>query len=242
MSTSVDRVGSDARRRTLALLLIVAIAPSLGTLAALWWWPGSVGSVVYGVCKVLLYGVPAVIAWRTVSRARVVEGIRAGVRPPAIAWGVGSGLVIGVVILAAWYGYFQGRLDLAALKEVVEANGLADPLRFWAVAIWFSFGNALLEEFVFRWFVDSRLQRLGLPVGLAIPISALIFTAHHVLVLMAYFPLVETLFLSLGVFIGGVLWSWLLRRHDSLVPGWISHMLVDLAVFLVGASMLFGAG
>jgi membrane protease YdiL (CAAX protease family) len=47
--------------------------------------------------------------------------------------------------------------------------------------------------------------------------------------------------LSLGVFVGGLLWSWLLRRHGSLVPGYLSHILVDLAIFVVGASMLFGS-
>jgi membrane protease YdiL (CAAX protease family) len=43
---------------------------------------------------------------------------------------------------------------------------------------------------------------------------------------------------SAGVFAGGLIWSWSLRRYDSLIPGWISHALVDLAVVIIGASML----
>ena len=153
---------------------------------------------------------------------------------------IGAGIASGAVILLGWGGVIRGQLDLEALREVVKANGLDQPARYWAMAIWLSVGNALLEEFVFRWFVDSRLRRLGLGVGVAIPLSALIFTAHHVLVLMAYFPAVETILFSLGVFVGGVLWSWLLRRYESLVPGYVSHMLVDLSIFIEGASMLFG--
>ena len=236
---AASELQSPRRRRTLGLLILVILAPSLGTLAALWWWPGAFGSAIYGFCKLVLYGVPAVVAWRTITRAQLVRGLQAGICPGAILWGIGSGLLIGAVILAGWFGFVRGQLDLTALREVVKANGLDQPVRYWAMAIWLSIGNALLEEFVFRWFVDSRLKQLGIWIGLAIPISALIFTAHHVLVLMAYFPPIETILFSLGVFVGGLLWSWLLRRHASLVPSYLSHILVDLAVFLVGASMLF---
>ena len=240
LSMPTSELPLPLRRRALGLLILVILAPSLGTLAALWWWPGSCGSAIYGLCKLVLYGVPTVVAWQTITRAQFVRGLRAGVRPAAILWGIGSGAVIGTVILVGWFGFVSGQLDLAALREVVKANGLDEPGRYWAMAIWLSVGNALLEEFVFRWFVDSRLKQLGLWIGLAIPFSALIFTAHHVLVLMAYFPAVPTILCSLGVFVGGLLWSWLLRRHESLMPGYLSHMLVDLAIFVVGASMLFG--
>ena len=43
---------------------------------------------------------------------------------------------------------------------------------------------------------------------------------------------------SMGVFIGGLIWSWTLRQWGSIVPGWISHAIVDLAIAIVGASML----
>ena len=218
---------------------MVALAPSLGTLAALWWWPGSLGGLVYGFGKLILYGVPAMVAWRTVSRGQIAQGLGAGFSRSSVVWGLGSGLVIGGLILALWFGFLRGKLNAAALQEVVEANGLADPLRYWLMAIWMSVGNAFLEEFAFRWFVDSRLQKLGLPVGLILPISALIFTAHHVLVLLAYFSVSETVIFSAGVFMGGLLWSWIRLREGSLVPGWISHLLVDVAVFVVGASLLF---
>ena len=40
------------------------------------------------------------------------------------------------------------------------------------------------------------------------------------------------------MFIGGLVWSWTLLRWNSLLPGWISHALVDVAVLVVGASIL----
>ena len=71
-----------------------------------------------------------------------------------------------------------------------------------------------------------------------LPISAAIFTLHHVFVLAAYFGTTLTVLGSLGVFIGGVIWSLLHLRTSSLIPGWISHALVDVAIVVVGATML----
>jgi hypothetical protein len=45
---------------------------------------------------------------------------------------------------------------------------------------------------------------------------------------------------STGVFIGGVIWAWLYSRYRSIWPGWISHVLADIAVFGVGWWLLFG--
>lgn len=228
------------RNSTLVLLCLVAVLPSLGTLAALWLWPGPVGGTLYAICKAGLYLIPAIVAWRTLDRKVIREGIVRGLKSSPLIFGIASGVLIGGVILLAWNWVYRDQLDLSQLETVVDENGLREPVRYVAMAIWFSVGNALLEEFVFRWFVDSRLSLLNVPGVIAIPLSGLIFTAHHILVLAAYFPVGPTVIFSLGVFIGGVIWSWALRRWRSLLPGWISHALVDAAVFLVGWEMLFG--
>ena len=230
---------ANARRtRTLVLLALVVAAPSTGALAALWLWPGPLGSGVYLAAKCVLYGIPAVIAWRTVTRQNLLDGLRRGLGRGALLFGLLSGLLISGVILGAWFWVLSGRVDVGALLAVVREAGMDDPIRYWLFAAWLCIGNSLLEEFVFRWFVDGRLSQLGLPRGLMLPISALIFTAHHVLVLAAYFSPGMVVLGSVGVFIGGLVWSWTLLRWNSLLPGWISHALVDVAVLVVGASIL----
>ena len=222
----------------LGTLLIVAIAPSIGSLAGLWIWPGPIGSMVYAVCKTLLYGVPAYVAWRTISRKDLLAGWRSGTRLGAILLGTLSGLVIGGGIIMFWFAGFRDTVDTNRLLVVMMESGLNQPTRFWLFAAWLTIGNSLLEEFVFRWFVDSRLKILGLPFIIAIPISALIFTIHHVIVLAAFFDPRMVLIGSVGVFIGGLIWSVTLRLSKSVIPGWISHALVDLAIALIGGSIL----
>lgn len=230
----------ESKRRTLLILVVVALAPSLGTIAALILWPGPIGGTIYAGCKVILYGVPAVVAWQTVRKNDVLTAWKRGVSRSGVLFGVGTGVLIGGIILGGWWGGLRDALDVGRLSDVVTDNGLNEPLPYLLAVLWLSIGNSLLEEFVFRWFVDTRLAALGIRGVWVFMISAAIFTAHHILVLGAYFDVVPTIVFSLGVFIGGVAWSWSRSRWKSIVPGWISHAIVDGAIFLVGWQMLFG--
>ena len=70
--------------------------------------------------------------------------------------------------------------------------------------------------------------------------SALAFTIHHVFALKAQFGWSVTLIASLGIFIGGGVWSWMYARYRSIWPGYVSHAIVDVAVFAIGWMLIFG--
>jgi len=174
------------------------------------------------------------------NRAAFSKGIHRGTRPASIAFGFLSGCVVSAFILGLWFSFAQDSLDVTPLVASMNESGMNNIGRFIAFGVWLSFGNSLLEEFVFRWFVDGRLRLLGLSKPWIIVISASIFTVHHVLVLLAFFAAGPALLFSCGVFVGGVLWSWTHMQWGSIVPGWISHALVDIAVLVVGFNILFG--
>ncbi|MEZ4820135.1 MAG: hypothetical protein R3A45_09675 [Bdellovibrionota bacterium] len=48
-----------------------------------------------------------------------------------------------------------------------------------------------------------------------------------------------TYLFSICVALGGVLWSWMYYRSDSLYGAWISHVFVDAALFSIGYIVLF---
>ena len=117
-------------------------------------------------------------------------------------------------------------------------NGMENPLKFWVFAAWLCVINSLLEEVVFRWYVDTRLKSIGISTAVLLPISASIFTAHHIIVLSAYFSWPLVVLGSVGVFCGGLIWSLLRLTFTTVLPGWISHALVDVSVVLIGWSIL----
>mgnify|MGYP002063984183 CR=1 FL=1 len=145
-----------------------------------------------------------------------------------------------LVIIAGWFVIGDHHLDAEALRSAVREMGLARPESYLAGAAAWTFANSLMEEFVYRWFVFTRCDRL-MPVSAAMIASAGVFTVHHVVALSTYLPWHLTALASFGVFTGGVLWTWLYSRYRSIWPGWISHVLADVAVFAVGWVVLFGS-
>jgi membrane protease YdiL (CAAX protease family) len=227
--------GPAERRRALAALALIAPVPSLGVAAAMIVIPGPVGQVIFLAAKVWLVVFPAV--WYL-----AVDRGEPSWSPPR-SGGLAVGLVTGVVaaaaigLAAAATGVF--RMDMTALATAVAEMGLADPRAYLVGALGWTFVNSLVEEYVYRWFVLDQSERL-LPRAAAILVSAAIFTAHHVVALSAYLPRHLTALGSLGVFAGGVLWAALYSRYRSIWPGWISHVLADIAIFAIGWQVLFG--
>ncbi|MGL5796089.1 MAG: CPBP family glutamic-type intramembrane protease [Waterburya sp.] len=44
---------------------------------------------------------------------------------------------------------------------------------------------------------------------------------------------------SLGVFLAGIIWAWCFSRYQSLVPSYLSHILADIAIAIIGWQLLF---
>ena len=53
------------------------------------------------------------------------------------------------------------------------------------------------------------------------------------------FPWWANLLASIGLFVGGAIFSWLYVRHRSIWVPWLAHALCDVAVFTAGAFLLF---
>ena len=80
------------------------------------------------------------------------------------------------------------------------------------------------------------------PVTASVALSSLAFMAHHVVVLWVYLPggwWTAVVPFSLCVAGGGAVWAWLYDRTGSLYAPWVSHLLVDAAIFLIGYDLCF---
>jgi membrane protease YdiL (CAAX protease family) len=162
---------------------------------------------------------------------------------PLSANGIGLGLVFGVVIAGAMLALFHFALKDAPffdeaegeMREKITDMDLGSPSMFIGVGVFYSLIHSLLEEYYWRWFVFGQLGRLTRLVP-AIVVSSLGFMAHHVVVIGTYFGFFSpvTWIFSLCVAVGGAFWAWLYHRSGSLLSPWISHLLVDAAIFIAG--------
>ena len=44
---------------------------------------------------------------------------------------------------------------------------------------------------------------------------------------------------SLGVFLGGVIWSWIYLVYRNLWAAYVSHVAADIVIFGIGYTLLF---
>ena len=81
-----------------------------------------------------------------------------------------------------------------------------------------------------------------MPVVAAAVVSSVAFMAHHVILLGFYFGWTTpwTYLFSVAVAIGGLVWAWLYQRSGSIVAAWLSHLVVDAGIFLVGYDVVRG--
>ena len=159
------------------------------------------------------------------------------------AWGLATGLLIGDAMLVLFYGGLAetGPFLLAAgrFQEKLAHMGVDSRLGLIAVSLFYILAHSLLEEYYWRWFVFGRLRRL-VPLGPAVAISSLGFMAHHVVLLKGYLPWSWAVVCSAGVAIGGALWAGMYQRSGSLWGPWLSHLLVDAAIFAIAYQLAFG--
>ncbi|MCH7227874.1 CPBP family intramembrane glutamic endopeptidase [Haloferula sp. A504] len=222
--------------RPLQALLLLLPVPSLGVLAGMFWWPESgVGQVLFGLSKLWIVALPA-IWYRFVER-------KPWSRSPAEHGGFGPAVASGVAVSLLIFGaYFLvrpfGWIDSGMIRERAELTGLANPVVFIGAAIYWITVNSLVEEYVWRWFVFRQFEKL---IGgkAAVVASAFGFTLHHIFALWAQFDWRVTALASLGVFVGGLLWSWLYLRYRSVWPCWVSHAIVDVPIFVIGWWLIF---
>ncbi len=170
-------------------------------------------------------------------------------RPLRPRWdGMGIGLAFGLLVAGLMLGVYFGFLRHSPLltatprqvQQKLEQVGMATPARYAVMAVFIVIAHSLLEEYYWRWFVFGRL-RLLVPRAAAVVLSSLAFMAHHVVVLYVYLPgkfWVAVVPFSLGIAAGGAVWAWLYDRAGTLYPSWLSHLLVDAAIFAIGWDLL----
>jgi len=76
----------------------------------------------------------------------------------------------------------------------------------------------------------------------AILLSSLAFMLHHVIIMAVYMPSrfwTGAVPMSLAVGVGGAVWAWLYERTGSIYACWISHLIIDAAIMVVGFDMVF---
>jgi membrane protease YdiL (CAAX protease family) len=194
----------------------------------------------FGAGKFVQFTFPLLYVWW-------FERERIGFTPPS-RLGMGPALLFGLIIAAAinvlYFAWLKhspllGETTPEKIFGKLKQFDMATPGGFIAMAAAISLVHSLFEEYYWRWFVFGWLSRY-VSLAWAIAISSVAFMSHHVIVLAVYFPEQPelVLLLSLSVAVGGGVWAWMYKTWQNLYAVWFSHLLVDIAIMVVGYDMV----
>lgn len=228
-----------ATRRAWLALLPAAVVPLLASLFYFVLFDGFFfARIIYAGSKIfiILWPLAAVYfilrvplpklrtAWRR-HLAALPSGIAFGVLVVALMWGLMRTPMAGVIAAGA-----------PEMRRKAMEFGLLE--HYWLFAVYLSLANSLVEEYYWRWFLYGRLRELVRPPW-AHGLAGIAFAAHHVVVTSVFFSLAWGLFLGALVCAGGIIWSLMYEKQKTVAGAWISHLVVDLGIMILGYGILF---
>lgn len=141
----------------------------------------------------------------------------------ALGAGVYAAIMLG-------YLFTKNLFDYAALVSSLSSDQKVGG--FWPAAIYISFANSFLEEFLFRQIAFIRLKEHS-GRAFAYVFSSLAFSIYHVAMIGQSFP-PALLFLSLiGLAVGGVIFNLADEKSENIYNSWFIHMFADFALMTV---------
>ncbi len=234
-------VSPTQRKLPLALLVACALLPATQTLVSvhLEWFT----AITHPAFKALMIALPLVI-WRWSRRGRKEVLKQVGWQRTTLLPGVLTGAGLSALVLAAYYFVLPNMIDFGPVAQ--ELAGKLDSLGmrqyYWLMAVVVSVMNASLEEYYWRAFllgefferIPSRLLACVLCGGL--------FGLHHVFALLCVGSAGLVALGAGATIVAALVWGYLRVKGYSIFDCYLSHLMVDFAVFWVGYDMIRSAG
>lgn len=232
------------KKKIPALLLAFALAYPTAAALVYFVFLGShpLAAPAYFFFKVIQFCLPLLVLGRL---RRMCPAERWTARR-SLVWGLGSGVLLSLPILAAYLFSLRGTAVADAVAAAVAAKmtdfGIEEPLSYAAMALFLSLLHSGLEEIYWRWFVLGGL-RGHLPAVPSIVVSSIGFMSHHVVILVTFLVpgpgAVLVIPAALAVAGAGAVWALLALRGGRLLGPWISHVVADLAIMELGWALLW---
>ena len=194
---------------------------------------GLFAQIFYGFSRIFLITLPFV--WIVLIDKKKFSFVK--FKKNGLWTGSFVGLAIGAGIVVVYFAFLRDVLDFSQVKMKAEQLKFSNQY-FILFAIFLTFFNSSIEEYYWRWFGFTKMKNI-LPKSSVYLLNAVGFATHHVILMLVFFEIGVGIILGVGVFVGGLIFSYLFDRFESTFPGWITHLLIDAALMIIGYDILF---
>ncbi len=155
--------------------------------------------------------------------------------------GLGISLILGFsvyIIILGGYFLLKDIFDFSNVAGTLTQNIGVNKENFVFVSLYISFINSLLEEFFFRGFTFTELKK-SKGKRFSYIFSSLIFALYHIAMMTGWFSIGIFVLLLAGLFLGGIIFSYLNEKTKTLFSSYLVHMFANFAINTIGF-ILFG--
>ena len=135
-------------------------------------------------------------------------------------------VIIGLYIIT---GNF---FDYSSLVSSLSADQKVGSGSFIWIALYISFGNSFLEEFLFRFLSFIKLSEY-MKKGMTYIFSSVMFAVYHIAMIGTSFPLPLLILALIGLAIGGCIFDYVDEKSKNIYNSWIIHMFADFAIMTI---------
>ena len=141
------------------------------------------------------------------------------------------GLIIYVIIMAAFF-ITKRIFNYSSLVNSLSADQKVSQNSFILIALYISFCNSLLEEFLFRFVAFIKLSEYTTK-NVAYIFSSCMFALYHIAMIGSSFPVPLLLLALVGLAVGGGIFNYVDHKSRNIYNSWIIHMFADFAIMTI---------
>ncbi|MBE7043238.1 MAG: CPBP family intramembrane metalloprotease [Ruminococcaceae bacterium] len=144
---------------------------------------------------------------------------------------LGLGLAIYGIIMGAFF-LTKEIFDYSTLVNSLSTDQKVSHTHFIWVALYISFGNSLLEEFLFRFVAFLHLSKYTTKKAVYF-FSSCLFALYHIAMIGSSFPVPLLLLALVGLAVGGAIFNYVDEKGRTIYYSWIIHMFADFAIMTI---------
>lgn len=217
---------NKAKSRAAGLIIVTVVCCVVSAVAELLIEPPY---LIKSAMKIAVFlGVPLI--YSKIAGIRLFENFR-NVEKKDIAKLLALGAAVYLVIFGVYIAT-RNVFDYAELVRSQAEDQKVGGASFIPVALYISFGNSFLEEFLFRLVAFLKLSE-HLNRKAAYIFSSAMFAAYHVAIIGATFPPALLAAALAALAVGGFIFDLVDAKRGNIYNSWIVHLFADFAIMTV---------